>query len=114
MKTTKTRFELIREAADKLNIVGTGQGLEAEYSEKIDNNVDPLVMQLASDNICEVVNDGYIPAEWFDSLAGLLANICAPVAGKNFDPQIKEYYESRLRRLTSSGPTYGTQEAEYF
>ena len=34
MKTTKTRFELIREAADKLNIVGTGQGLEAEYFEQ--------------------------------------------------------------------------------
>ena len=76
--------------------------------------MDPLFMQLAADSICEVVNDGYIPAEWFDSLAGLLANICAPIAGKNFDPQIKEYYESRLRRLTSSGPTYGTQEGQYY
>jgi hypothetical protein len=114
MRITKTRDELIREAADKLNIVGTGQGLEAEYSEKINNNADPLFMQLASDNICEVVDDTAIPSEWFDSLAGLLANISAPIAGKGFDPQIKEYYEMRLRRMTSSGPTYNVQEAEYF
>jgi hypothetical protein len=114
MKTTKTRFELIHEAADKLNIVGTGQGLEAEYSNKLDNNVDPLLMQLARDGICEVVNDGYIPAEWFDSIAGLLANVCAPIAGKNYDPNIKEYYEKTLRRLTSTGPTYATQEGQYF
>ena len=114
MRTTKTRDELVREAADKLNIVGTGQELEAEYAEKIDNNVDPLFFQLAKDNICQVVNDGYIPSEWFDSISGLLANISAPVGGKTFDPSIKEYYESRLRRLTSSGPSYNVLEAEYF
>lgn len=114
MDITKTRTEIVREAADKLNIVGTGQTLEAEYGEKIDNNIDPLFAQLAADDICLVVNDDLIPSEWFDALAGLLANVSAPVAGKDFDPNIKEYYELRLRRLTSSGPTYGVQEAEYF
>jgi hypothetical protein len=114
MDITKTRTELIREAADKLNIVGTGQALEAEYAEKIDNNVDPLFAQLATDGVAVVVNDNLIPSEWFDALAGLLANVSAPVAGKNFDPQIKDYYELRLRRLTSSRPSYAVQEAEYF
>jgi len=114
MATEKTRDQLIREAADRLNIVGTGEDLEAEYAARIDANVDPLLMQLFSDSICNVANDQFIPAEWFDSLAGLLANMCAPVGGKNFDPGIKEYYESRLRRLTSVGPTYATQETEYF
>ena len=114
MRITKTRTELVREAADKLAIVGTGQPLEAEYAERIDNNVDPLLMQLASDGICEVVNDGYIPSEWFDSIAGLLANVSAVVGGKSFDPQIKLYYELALRRLTASGPSYSTMEVEYF
>lgn len=114
MELTKTRAEIIREAADKLNIVGTGQSLEAEYGDKIDGNVDPLFAQLAADGICLVVSDDLIPAEWFDALAGLLANICAPFAGKNFDPNVKEYYELRLRRLTASNPSYGIQEAEYF
>lgn len=114
MDVTKTRTELIREAADKLNIVGTGQSLEAEYSEKIDNNIDPLFAQLAVDGICTVVNDDLVPAEWFDALSGLLANVSAPVGGKTFDPNIKEYYELRLRRLTSARATYLVQEAEYF
>jgi hypothetical protein len=114
MKITKTRHELVREAADKLNIVGTGQSLEQEYADKINNNVDPLVMQLAADGICEVANDEFIPSEWFDSIAGLLANVSAPIAGKNYDPNIKEFYEKTLRRLTSSGPSYNVQEAEYF
>ncbi len=114
MQTTKTRAQLVREAADKLNIVGTGQSLEAEYSEKIDNNVDPLFAQLASDDIAVVVSDDLIPSEWFDALAGLLANVSAPIAGKDFDPGAKEYYELRLRRLTANGPSYEVQEAEYF
>jgi len=114
MDITKTRDALVREAAEKLNIVGTGQPLEADYGDRINNNVDPLFMQLATDGICEVVNDQFIPSEWFDALAGLLANVSASVAGKNYDPQIKDYYESRLRRLTSSGPSYAVQEAEYF
>lgn len=114
MDITRTRTQLVREAADKLNIVGTGQSLEAEYADKLDGNIDPLFMQLASDGICEVVNDQFIPSEWFDPLAGLLANICSPLGGKNYDPQVKLYYEMQLRRLTSSGPSYSVQEAEYF
>lgn len=114
MKITKTRNELVREAADKLNIVGTGQPLEADYAQRIDNSVDPLLMQLASDGIAEVVNDQAIPSEWFDSIAGLLANICAPVGGKAFDPQVKMFYEGMLRRVTSSGPSYNVAEAEYY
>jgi len=114
MKIFKSRHDLIQEAADKLNIVDTGQSLEPDYADKIDTNIDPLLMQLAADGICEVVNDKEIPSEWFDAIAGLLANICAPVAGKGYDPQIKQYYEAQLRRLTSSGPTYNVQEAEYF
>jgi len=114
VQITMTRTQLIREAADKLNIVATGQPLEPEYSARIDQNVDPLLLQLSMDAICEVANDSAIPSEWFDSIAGLLANVCAPYAGKMFDPQVKEYYESRLRRLTSHGPFYSVLETDYF
>jgi hypothetical protein len=114
MNITKTRQQLVREAADKLSIVGTGQVLEAEYADRIDSNVDPLLLQLASDGICEVVNDTSIPSEWFDSISGLLANICASVGGKTFDPQVKMFYEMQLKRLTSNNPSYNIQEVDYF
>jgi hypothetical protein len=114
MQLTKTRDEVIREAADKLTLAGTAQPLEAEYGEKLDSNLDPLLLQLAEDDICEVVNPGYIPAQWFDAISGLLANICAPLGGKTFDPRIKEYYEMQLKRLTSTGPSYSVMETDYF
>jgi len=114
MKITKTRNELVREAADKLQIVGTGQFLEAEYADRINSTVDPLFMQLASDGVCEIVDDTSIPSEWFDAIAGLLANICSSMIGRLYDPQIKMYYEMQLRRLTSTGPSYNVQETEYF
>lgn len=114
MEITKSKSQLIHEAAERLGLIGTGQPLDDEYYSKIEGNVDPLVLQLGSDGICNVSNDEAIPSEWFDALAGLLANVCAAVAGKNFDVQIKEYYESRLRRLTASGPYYTVLEVEYF
>jgi hypothetical protein len=114
MITTKTRTELVLEAAVKLKIVGTGQSLDADYNDRIDKNVDPMFMQLANDGICEVVNDQQIPSEWFDSLAGLLANISASVGGISFDPQVKLFYEGMLRRVTAKGPQYTVMENEYF
>lgn len=114
MKITKSRHELIREAADKLNIVGTGQALEAEYADRLNFNVDPLIMQLASDGICDVATADQIPSEWFDSIAGLLANQCASLGGIAYKPEIKMYYEMMLRRVTASGPTYNVQDADYF
>ena len=114
MKITKSRHELVREAADKLSIVGTGQVLEAEYAERLDNGIDPLFAQLATDGICEVVNPDFIPSEWFDSLAGLLANQCASVGGKGFDPNVKKYYEDMLKRVNASNPSYNVLEIEFF
>lgn len=114
MDLTKTRDELIREAANKLGIVGTDQPLEASYGIRLDQNIDPMFMQLGTDGICTVVNDGFIPSEWFDALAGLLANITAPLGGKAFDPQIKEYYEMQLKRMNSNRPSYAVMDTEYF
>ena len=114
MQLTHNRAQLIRAAAEKLQIVGTGQPLEPEYEARISLDVDPLMRQLSMDAICEVANDDKIPSEWFDAIAGLLANVSAPYAGKLFDPQVKEYYEQRLRRLTSHGPHYAVLEVEYF
>ena len=114
MILSKTRTEVIREAAERLGIVGTGQVLEAEYADRLSINLDPLLMQLTIDEICPAVDDQAIPAEWFDALSGLLANQSASLGGRQYDPQIKAFYESMLRRLNSSGPSYNVQEVEYF
>lgn len=110
-----TRQDLINEVAfSKLRIAGTGQALEAEYQDEIDRKIDPLIMQLSADDICYVANLASIPSEWFDGIASLLANLCAPLAGKPFDPNAKDYHEKGLRRLTSTRPTYEPQSQDYF
>ena len=114
MELTRTRLELIREAANKLRIVGTGQSLEPEYSEEIDDRIDPLLLQLSLDGICHVNNTDEIPGEWFDPISGLLANLCAAMGGKAFDPGLKEYHERSLRRITSARPTFETMATDYF
>ena len=114
MDLTKTRGDLIFEAALRLNIVGTGQPLEDEYASKIGDKIDPLLAQLAQNGICNVVNTQYIPSEWFDALAGLLANLSASIAGAGYDPQIKAFYEMELKRLTSSRPSYAVMDTDYF
>jgi hypothetical protein len=114
MDITRNRSQLIHEAADKLALVGTGQSLEPEYYEKIEANVDPLLAQLDRDGIVAVGDSENIPVEVFDPIAGLLGNVSSPLAGRNYDPQIKEYYEHILRRITSAKASYEILEGTYF
>lgn len=112
---TKNRQDLLNEVAySKLRVVGTGQPLEPEYANEIEKKIDPLLAQLSVDQICHVGNSEAIPAEWFDAIAGLLANLCAPLVGKQFSPDGQAYFEKSLKRLTSSRATYEVLEAEYF
>lgn len=114
MDIYRTREQLILEAADKLQLAGTGQPLEPEYRDKINSNIEPLLSQLDRDNICEIGDSNAIPVELFDPIAGLLANVCAPLGGKNYDPMIRDYYERTLRRITSAKPDYAVLEGQYF
>ena len=113
MEVTKDRQQLIHEAAEKLQLVGTGQPLEPEYAAQINNNIDPLLLQLRVDKICEVGDDSAIPCEWFDAIATLLANVSAPLGGGRMDPNIKDYSERLLRRITAADPSYEILEGQY-
>ena len=114
MRLTRDRAELVAEAARKLQIIATGNTLEAEYAEQIDEKLDPLLMQLSVDNICNIGDTDQIPSEIFDSLARLLANISADDFGAQFDPGIKQIQEAYIKRTMSSRGNRSVQEAEYF
>lgn len=115
MQLTRTRVHLINEVAyTKLRVAGTGQPLEPEYQDEIDQKIDPLILQLSVDEICHVGDINNIPGEWFDAIASLLANICAPLVGKPFSPDAQQYFERNLRRLVSTRPSYEVLAADYF
>jgi hypothetical protein len=103
--TTKTRDELIEMAGEELLVIGSGQSLEDEDQEKIDNRVDNLFGELSSRGVCYVANDAEIPAEWCGPLAELLANECARIFGKQKLPdQQREAIEDRLKVMVQRIP----------
>lgn len=114
MELTRTRAQLVNEALSKLQVVGSGQSPEAEDSDLVDGKVDALILQLAADGIANIPTNDEFPAEWFDCIAGLLANLCAPDFGKAFDPNVKAAYEAMLKRTNAARPTFETLAVEYF
>ena len=112
--TTKTRAQLVAEAAECLQIVGAGQSLDDEDADLIDGKVDTLIEQLSVDEVVEIDNVEEIPSEYFDALGQLLANSCATKFGLPYDPGKKATFEAQLVRLTASRPTRERLETEYY
>lgn len=110
---TKTRAQLIAMAADNLMIVGSGQTLADEDSEKIDAQFDVLIGELSARGVCDVDNEDEIPAELCGALAELLANEAAPAFGlPKMSIPSREAIEDRLRvmirRVQASNRTLKT------
>lgn len=111
---TKTRTQLVNEALSKLLVVASGQSPQAEDQQLVDGKVDTLLDQLREDGICDVTDDGAIEGAWFDAIASLLANMCSTDFGIPYSDQAKTYWEGRLLRITSTGPSYEKLQVDYF
>lgn len=112
--STRTQDQLVDEAIRKLMVVGAGQSPDAEDQDLVDAKVAPLIDQLSADGICTISDPDHIPGEWFDAVASLLANLCAPDFGKPFSPDVRAYYEQGLLRTNMVQPTYEALRADYF
>lgn len=112
--STKTREELVNKALFNLEAVGSGQEPTDEDYDRVDEAVDPLIEQLEGDDICIISDLEEIPASHFLYLAELLANACASEFGKPFAADKKEYFETRLKRITSSRPSFEPLKTDYF
>ncbi len=76
--------------------------------------VDPLLAQLAKDEIVYIGDSDEIPDEYFLPIARLLANVAGPRFGSAMNEQAKQIDEAALRRLTSAEPTYEVLKTTYF
>ena len=112
--TTKTQDELVDEALRKLMVVGSGQSPDAEDQELVDGKVGTLIDQLSADGIVTISDPDVIRGEFFDALASLLANLCAPDFGKSFSLDAVKYYEGRLTRTTAVSGTSEPLKVDYF
>lgn len=110
----KSRAQLIERALKNIGALEPGETPSAEDSDTMDGLIDPLVAQLAKDQICYITDTDEIELEVFMPLARLLANMAGPDFGSAINEQAKEIDEATLRRLTANGPTYEVLRAEYF
>ena len=111
---TKTRIDLIARAASELGVLSSGQPLSDEDAAAIGALVDPLLRQLALDDVADVADAGAIPSEYFLPLARLLANEASPSFGIAYSLDAKLENERQLRRLAATRPTRESLKATYF
>lgn len=112
--TVKTRTQLINRAAKLLAVIEPGETLSTEDYDTIDGIVDPLIAQLAEDQIYYVDDSEEINVAIFEPLARLLANSAGPDFGSPINEDAKARDERTLRRMASTRPTYAPQEQQPF
>lgn len=111
---TKTRTDLIERAATELGVLPAGQPLSDEDAATIAALVDPLLQQLALDDVATIADADTVSAELFLPLARLLANEAAPSFGVAYSLDAKGENERQLRRLVATRPTRERQRPAYF
>ncbi|WP_375790877.1 hypothetical protein ACE102_33720 [Bradyrhizobium sp. vgs-9] len=112
--TVKTRTQLKERAAKNLAVIEPGEALSAEDDDTFDGLVDPLIAQLAADDIIYIQDSDAIEVELFLPLARLLANIAGPDFGSPINEDAKRSDEALLRRLAAATPTYAALKVDYF
>lgn len=124
--TTRTREELIRQALEEIEVLGTGMPLEEDDQEAIDNYLDPLLSRLAALGLSVgIPGDEEFDILIFTPLAKMLAADAAPKFGVTADlllqkrlvdppPSISSPPERELRRLLMGRPTGEVMEVDYF
>lgn len=114
VEIVKTRTQLIERAAVELGALPSGQELSDEDSDTIENLVDPLVQQLAIEDVVTIEDTDQIPSEYFIPLARLLANESAPSFGQAYSADVRAVNASVLRRLSAARGTGEVLKATYF
>ncbi len=104
--TVKTRTQLIHRALAAIGALEPGEAPSTEDYNTMDNLVDPLIGQLAADEIIYIQDSEEIPVEYFIPLANLLGNMAGPDFGSPVNDEAQKRDEGTLRRLASTRPTY--------
>jgi hypothetical protein len=110
----KTRSQLRERAAKNLAIIEPGETLSTEDAETFDGLIDPLIAQLAADDIVYISDSEEIELQFFLPLARLLANVAGPDFGSPINEEAKQADERELRRIVATKPTGETLRAKYF
>lgn len=111
---SKTRAQLITRALKSLGQLDPGEDPSPEDYATLDDLIDPLIAQLAADEVVYIQDAEAIELEFYLPLARLLANAAGPDFGSPVNLDAKTTDEAELRRLNASKPTFQTVKTEYY
>ncbi len=95
----KSREQLVLRALQALGVVGAGQQASAEDAKVVDDEVVPVLSDLARRNIYNFGDPDQVEEDAFVHLARILANSTAEQFGLPQSDETRLYAEGRLREL---------------
>ena len=110
----KSRQQLVLRALQYLKVVGAGQTASAEDAKAIDDEVEPIMADLATRNIWQWGDPDQIADEAFVHLAIIIGNSRASEFGMTPDEGVRLLAEARLRDLQQTVDAGDPICAEYF
>lgn len=112
--SVKTRDQLIYRALKNLGQVEPGEAAAAEDYAAVDDLVDPLIAQLAADNIYYISDPDEVENEVYLPLARLLANAAGPDFGSAMNEEAKQIDEALLKKMAATKPLYSVAKGQFF
>src|SRR5260370_582527 len=85
----RTQSDLVTEALANLGVLTSGQTLEVEDFNYVNEKLSAIFLTLEALEICSVNDPQNIPGEWFSSLADIVAGECATKFGVTPDDFVK-------------------------
>lgn len=110
----KTREQLVNRALQKLGALAAGQTASAEDFETVNNEIEPIMSDLAVRSIYYWGDPDQIDDSSFIHLADIVANSVARDYGAAQDDNVRRAAEQRLRELNVQTLSGQPQTVEYF
>lgn len=122
----RSQSDLVTETLANLGVLAVGQSQDPEDTNYVLAKYDAILRELAALEICYVADPNSIPAEFFASLADIMAGECATKFGSSPDDYGKLKKQGlgippgtgagamALKAITRGRPTYERLRVEYF
>lgn len=111
---TKTREQLVERALRKLGALPAGQSAAPEDANLVDDEIEPLMADLAQRSIYAWGDPDQIDDAAFIHLADILANSVSRVFGVPQDENARRAAENRLKLLDTQYLSGQPLKVEYF
>lgn len=115
----KTKSDLIEQVLEGLGVLGEGQTASIEQIERVDTSTQPILDDMAGQEIYYLNDVNNIPSQAFKGICAIVAWGCRTKFGVTGDDLValKSAYDEgviSLKRQSYGRPTYAALKTEFF